>query len=159
MSCSFIANSTTLQDFDDNNSTHHFNTTQKAPILIHPNHISLLSPEPTPRRIVQLCLPQRPLRAPYFLAAARPQGRTTRSTAANNTNKPNFRHDSAVSNIEQWASNVRENVHGQRYLAKKQGWMHGMDEAEIMAVEGLMKMRRDVRGVGLRQQQFMRRAG
>jgi len=156
---------TTLQDFnDDNNSTNHFDTAQTAPILIHPNHISLLSPEPTPRRIVQLRLPQRSLKAPYFLADARPQGRTTRSTTGhdinnNNNNNNNFRHDSAVSNIEQWATGVRENIHGHRYLAKKQRWMHGMDEAEIMAVEGLMKMRRDVRGVGLKQQQFVRRAG
>jgi len=32
--------------------------------------------------------------------------------------------------------------------------MHGLNEAEILAVEGLMKMSWDVRDIGWRQQQF-----
>jgi len=157
----FLADTLTLQDLNDVDNSISAQTPTNAPILIHPNHIALLSPEPSPpRHIVQLRLPQRPLKAPYFLSAgstrSRPQGRTTRSAATHkqveNIDEVSIRHDSGASTTEQWSAGVKE-----RQLLRKENWMHGMDEVEIMAVEGLMKMRWDVRGVGLRQQMLFGR--
>lgn len=140
-----------------------------TPILIHPKHLALLSPEPTPtptsRRIVQLRLPQRPSKMPYFLSAAntqaQPQRRSTRPAgfrnrlAGKDKKTQAGEDDFALTSIGNWTGIVgssEESMSGW----KKEAWTAGMNEAEIMAVEGLMRMSRDVDGVGLRQMRFVR---
>jgi len=57
------------------------------------------------------------------------------------------RHDSTVGAHKRRARNVEQD--DLSYLSPKNKWMIGMEEAEISAVQGLMRMKWDVRGVGL----------